>query len=122
MLNSDWEHHATSLSNCPTTTSLISTFTTLATHLHVDLSSPASVVFAYDTRPSGPELIEALEKGLGAFGESVKVENIGITTTPILHYVVKAMNDKTKAYGVPSIEGYMEKTAKAFTALIVGPS
>jgi len=119
MLDSTWEAHATSLSNCPTTESLVSTFTTLATHLRVDLQAPASIVFARDTRPSGPELIEALKTGLEVF-EGVKVVDIGITTTPILHYVVKATNDKSEKYGTPTTEGYMEKTSEAFKTLLVG--
>lgn len=119
MLDATWEAHATALANCPSTESLLSTFTTLVTHLRVDLSQPASVVYARDTRPSGPELIAALEEGLKAFGEGVNISDIGVTTTPILHYVVKATNVKDGAYGKPSIEGYMEKMSSAFKTLIV---
>ncbi|WRT69455.1 uncharacterized protein IL334_006441 [Kwoniella shivajii] len=118
MLDPSWEPHATTLSNCPSTESLISTFTTLANHLRVDLHQPANIVYARDTRPSGPELIKALETGLRVFGDSVKINDLGVTTTPILHYVVKATNDKTAEYGVPTKEGYNAKMAKAFTTLI----
>ncbi|KAL7424909.1 hypothetical protein Q5752_000596 [Cryptotrichosporon argae] len=118
MLEQAWEAHATALSNCPSTSSLISTFTSLAAHMHVDLAAPASVVFARDTRPSGPALIDALQAGLGAFGSSVKTLDLGVTTTPILHYVVKATNDKTGTYGAPTIEGYYKKTAAAFKQLV----
>lgn len=122
MLDATWEAHATALANCPSTESLLSTFTTLVTHLRVDLSQPASVVYARDSRPSGPELVAALEEGLKAFGEGVKISDIGVTTTPILHYVVKATNAKGEAYGKPSIEGYMEKMSNAFKTLIVSQS
>jgi phosphoacetylglucosamine mutase len=118
MLDQTWEQHATALANCPTTASLLSTFATLVSHLRIDLSAPASIVYARDTRPSGQELVEALETGLEAFG-NVKLNDVGITTTPVLHYVVKATNDKTGSYGAPTIEGYMEKMAKAFKTLIV---
>ncbi|WVR08283.1 hypothetical protein IAU60_005330 [Kwoniella sp. DSM 27419] len=118
MLEASWEHHATALANCPTTESLVSTFTTLAAHLRVDLSQPANIAYAWDTRPSGPDLVKALERGLAAFGESVKLNNVGVTTTPILHYVVKATNDKTGEYGTPTKEGYNDKMAKAFKTLI----
>ncbi|WVQ96205.1 hypothetical protein IAU59_003308 [Kwoniella sp. CBS 9459] len=118
MLDPTWEHHATTLANCPTTESLLSTFTTLVTHLRVDLHQPANIVYARDTRPSGPDLIKALEAGLNAFGEGVKVNNLGVTTTPILHYVVKATNDKTGEYGQPTVEGYNQKMAKAFKTLV----
>lgn len=118
MLDPSWEAHATSLANCPSTDSLISTFTTLATHLRVDLSQPASIVFARDTRPSGPDLVKALGTGLKAFGSNTKTNDLGVTTTPILHYVVKATNDRTGTYGIPTIEGYYEKLSTAFTNLI----
>ena len=120
MLEQSWEAHATALANCPSTPSLISTFTTLASHLRVDLSAPASIVYARDSRPSGPELIAALETGLKVFEENVKVLDIGVTTTPILHYVVKATNDRKGEYGKPTIEGYYQKMAAAFKTLVVG--
>lgn len=119
MLEQSWEAHATALSNCPTTDSLVSTLTTLATHLRVDLNGPASIVFARDTRPSGEELIKALRTGLEAFGVSVKIQDLGITTTPALHHVVRATNDKSGHTGVASVDGYIEKLAKAFKVAIV---
>lgn len=121
MLEQSWEAHATALANCPTTDSLASTFTTLANHLRVDLNGPASIVFARDTRPSGEELIQALKTGLEAFGASVKIVDLGITTTPALHHVVRATNDKSGYTGVPTVEGYIEKLAKAFKTAIVSP-
>jgi phosphoacetylglucosamine mutase len=119
MLDQTWEAHATTLANCPSTSSLLSTFKTIATHLRIDLSAPASIVYARDTRPSGPELIEALETGLKAFGEGVKLVDVGVTTTPVLHYVVKATNDRTGEYGKPDVEGYMQKMTENFKTLVV---
>ena len=65
--------------------------------------------------------MEALETGLKVFSD-LKLNDVGITTTPVLHYVVKATNDKTGSYGQPTIDGYMEKMAKAFKTLIVSCS
>lgn len=118
MLDQSWESHATALANCPTTDSLLSTFTTLASHLRVDLSAPASIVYACDTRPSSKELVTALETGLHAF-EDVKTLDLGVTTTPVLHYVVKAKNDRSGEYGDPTIDGYLKKLANAFRTVIV---
>ena len=119
MLDQSWEAHATALANCPSTSSLLSTFVALATHLRVDLAAPASLVYARDTRPSGPELVAALEAGLSAFKNDVKVVDLDVTTTPVLHYVIKATNDKSRKFGVPTVQGYMEKMAKAFKTLVV---
>ena len=45
--------------------------------------------------------------------------DLGVTTTPVLHYVVKATNDKSGEYGVPTEGGYMEKMSGAFKTLMV---
>ena len=100
----------------------MSTFATLITHLHVKLATPASIVFARDTRPSGPELVKALVTGFEPFGTNTTVLDVGVTTTPILHYVVKATNDETGTYGTPTPDGYFEKMAAAFKTLIVSVS
>lgn len=118
MLEQSWEAHATKLANCATTAELVAAYESIANALRINVQSPASVVYARDTRPSGPPLIKALETGLGAYGDLVKVNDLGVTTTPILHYVVKATNDKTGLYGVPTIDGYHVKLAAAFKTLI----
>ncbi|ORY34947.1 phosphoacetylglucosamine mutase [Naematelia encephala] len=118
MLEPLWELHATTLANCPSTASLLSTFMTLVSHLRVDLDQPANIVYARDTRPSSPGLVEALEAAFRAFSDGAKVVDLGITTTPILHYVVKATNDKSGESGIPTQEGYMKRMAKAFKTLI----
>jgi phosphoacetylglucosamine mutase len=119
MLEASWEAHATHLANASNTDSFIEALETLVKQLKIDVSKPARVVYARDTRPSGPALVAALEDGFKALG--VEARNAGITTTPILHYLVKAINTKgTKdAYGDDSIEGYMEKMSSAYKKLIV---
>lgn len=119
MLEQSWEAYASALANCATTADLLKAYESIATQLRINVHAPAAVVYAYDTRPSGPALIKALETSLGAYGHLVKATNIGITTTPVLHYVVKAINDKTGEYGKPTIEGYYEKLANAFKTVIV---
>lgn len=81
---------------------------------------PASIVFARDTRPSGVELTDALKAGLAAFGD-IKIVDLRITTTPVLHYVVSATNDRTGLVGEPTIEGYLGKLVKAFNNAVVRP-
>jgi phosphoacetylglucosamine mutase len=119
MLEQSWEAHATTLANCNTSEELVQAYEDIAAQLRINTANPASIVYARDTRPSGPELIKAFETGLGAFGSLVTTHDLGVTTTPICHYVVKAMNDKTGTYGKPTIEGYYEKLAAAFKILTV---
>lgn len=119
MLEASWEAHATALSNASTTEDFLSTLKAFIKATKIDLSKPSRVVYARDTRPSGPALVAALEDGLKAIGAVGR--NAGVTTTPILHYLVRAINTKgTKlSYGVDSEPGYFAKLSDAFKKLVV---
>lgn len=119
MLESSWEVHASTLSNAATTDEFLNGLNAFVKTTKIDLSKPANVVYARDTRPSGLALVSALEDGLKAVGAEGR--NAGVTTTPILHYLVRAINTKgTKdAYGDDSEHGYFTKLSEAFKKLIV---
>lgn len=80
----------------------------------------AKVVFARDTRTSGPYLVTALKAALDAV--NVEYADHGIMTTPQLHYIVRCINtlNSPYAFGAPTEEGYYEKMAKAFKTLMHG--
>ncbi|KAF9480987.1 phosphoacetylglucosamine mutase [Pholiota conissans] len=120
MLEASWEAHATAVANAASTEAFIEALSNLIVNAKIDLSKPARVVYARDTRPSGPALIAALEDGFKALG--VEARDGGVTTTPILHYLVKAINTKgTKdSYGEDSEDGYYTKLATSFKKLLVG--
>jgi len=120
MLEAAWEVHATTLANMPTTDAFIEALDTFVKMLRIDVSKPAKVVYARDIRPSGPALVSALEDGLKAIGAEGR--DAGVTSTPVLHYLVRAINTKgTKAeYGVDSEEGYLLKMSAAFKKLVAG--
>jgi phosphoacetylglucosamine mutase len=119
MLESSWETHATTLANAPTSQDFLTAVDALVQSAKIDLSKPARVVYARDTRPSGPTLISALEDGLRAIGAEGR--NSGVTTTPILHYLVRSINTKgtKEAYGDDSEEGYFTKLSGAYKKLVV---
>ena len=119
MLEASWEGHATNLANAPTTDAFIDALMTLVTTLRIDLSKPAKIVYARDTRPSGPALVASLEDGFKALGAEAR--NAGVTTTPVLHYLVKAINTKgtKESYGDDCEEGYLTKLSTAFKKLVV---
>ncbi|TFK41209.1 phosphoacetylglucosamine mutase [Crucibulum laeve] len=120
MLEASWEAHATVIANALTTNDLLDALDSLVRTLKIDLSKPARVVYARDTRPSGESLISALQDGLKAIGAEAR--DAGITTTPILHYLVKAINTKgaKDSYGEDSEEGYYTKLSEAFKKLVAG--
>jgi phosphoacetylglucosamine mutase len=119
MLEAAWEGHATVFANAATTDDFIDAFKALVQALKIDLSKPARVIYARDTRPSGPPLISALEDGFGCIG--VEARDIGVTTTPILHYLVSYINARVtkENYGDDAEEGYFEKLSESFMKLVV---
>lgn len=119
MLEASWEQYATILANAPTTDAFLDVVDALVKNTKIDLSKPSRVVYARDTRPSGPILVAALEDGFKALG--VTARDAGVTTTPILHYLVRAINTKgtPESYGEDTEEGYYQKLSESFKKLIV---
>ncbi|KAG8911522.1 Phosphoacetylglucosamine Mutase [Tulasnella sp. 417] len=122
MLEQSWESFATFLANAETTDQLIINVKAVIYRGGIDISKPANVVYARDTRPSGAALVAALEDGLKAIGVEGGGRNAGVTTTPVLHYLVRTINTQgtPEAYGEPSEEGYYSKLAAALKALLAG--
>ena len=119
MLVSSWETFATQLANAPTDSELVTRLATIVRDTNTDLSVPATVIYGHDTRPSCPSLVRALEDGLTAM--DTKSISAGLVSTPQLHYLVRCTNTQgtEEAYGEPTIKGYYQKLAKAYTILAV---
>jgi len=120
MLESSWEVYATTLANAASSDALITALDKLVQDLGIDTAVPASVVYAYDTRPSGPALVASLEDGFKAIGANARKG--GVTTTPVLHYLVRTINTKgtPEAYGDDSEDAYYSKLANAYKKLVHG--
>ncbi|KAJ6509491.1 phosphoacetylglucosamine mutase [Mycena vitilis] len=118
MLDTSWEVYATALSNAQTSDEFVTELEKAVQALKIDLSKPARVVYARDTRPSGAALVASLEDGLKAIGAEGR--DAGVTTTPVLHYLVRAINTKgsKESYGEDSEDGYFLKLANAYKKLI----
>lgn len=126
MLEASWEGYATTLANATNvpqagdSSALLSAIQKIVEDLNIDLSKPANIVFARDTRASGERLVQALVAGFQAI-PSTEYLNSGVLTTPILHYLVRCKNTlgTSDAYGVDTEEGYYEKISTAFKKLVV---
>ncbi|KAI9223797.1 Phosphoacetylglucosamine mutase [Blastocladiella britannica] len=116
MLKQSWEAHATTLANAPNDAAVATVYAEIAAAEGIDLSIAANVVFARDTRPSGPALVQALVDGLTAAGANLT--DFGVKTTPQLHYVTRCINDAS--YGEPTEEGYYKKLSAAYQDLVAG--
>ena len=92
----------------------------IAAEFKIDLSQPARVVVARDTRASGARLLACTIDGLK--GAGVEYKDFGFLTTPQLHYLVRCFNTEgtDDAYGVPSEEGYYKKLGDAFQRALGG--
>ncbi|KZS95994.1 phosphoacetylglucosamine mutase [Sistotremastrum niveocremeum HHB9708] len=121
MLETSWETYATSLANAATTSKLVDELRHIVAVAKIDLSKPSRVLYARDTRPSGAALVQCLEDGLRAMGAQRR--NEGVTTTPILHYLVRCVNTKgtRDEYGDDNEEGYYDKLSNAFKKLMAKP-
>ena len=73
------------------------------------------MIVGRDTRLSSPALSQACVRGVEAVGGSVV--DLGVVTTPQLHYMVVATNTEG-AYGEPTIQGYYAKISGAFKKFI----
>jgi len=117
MLEQSWEGVATQLANCADVdlpqqlNSIIKQFNITAD------PSNAQILVGRDTRSSSPRLSAAVVAGVTAAGGSYT--DLGVVTTPQLHYMVVA-NNTDGGYGVPSLAGYYDKLTAAFNKFLAG--
>ncbi|CAG8596670.1 31162_t:CDS:10 [Gigaspora margarita] len=115
MLEQQWEGYATQLANAQSDDDLIAVIKSIVSENGIDESKEASIVYARDTR-YGPKLVAALEEGIKAI--NVVGGNLGIKTTPQLHYFTYYLNYCEKpaegSYEELADKLYYEKFAEAF--------
>lgn len=112
MLHPDWEPFAQSFANADLS-DLSSQLQEFMSAKQIDWQKPAMVIIGRDTRSSSNRLAAAAADGVGCF--SGEVIDLGLLTTPQLHFVVRCKNDPS--YGDGSEDGYYEKLVNAFHAL-----
>jgi phosphoacetylglucosamine mutase len=119
MLESSWEAYSTSLANVADG-DVVSLYHKLELELKINPETPARVIYARDTRPSGPALVRALTDALDAAGS--EATDYKLLTTPQLHYLTRCTNTEgtPQSYGDVSEKGYYEKLGKAFVRAMKG--
>jgi phosphoacetylglucosamine mutase len=120
MLENSWEAYSTELANAKSDEELVEVYSKLETSLKIKPDTTARVVFARDTRPSGPKLVNALVDALEA--TSTEYTDYKLMTTPQLHYITRCINTEgtPQSYGEVSEQGYYEKLAAAFQRAMKG--
>lgn len=94
MLEKSWEKSIEEIANCVDPMETMALFNDLIATNKIPLGNAAHVVVGRDTRPSSFSLFECACRGIEAFGGTV--HDIGMVTTPQLHFVVKRLNEDMK--------------------------
>ena len=96
------------------------TYFRLIRDLNIRPDAQPRVVFARDTRASGPRLVAALTEAFKA--TKTEYTDYKLLTTPQLHYITRCLNTKGTPYeyGEPTEQGYYEKIAAAFKKAMEG--
>ncbi|EOA20296.1 hypothetical protein CARUB_v10000604mg [Capsella rubella] len=116
MLSQEWEPFADQIANASSPEELVSLIREFVKKEGItigDNKKGAEVWLGRDTRPSGESLLRAAEIGVGSILGSVAID-IGILTTPQLHWMVRAKNKGLKA----TEYDYFENLSTSFRCLI----
>jgi hypothetical protein len=106
--------YANQLANAQSDAELAKHVTALLAAEGIAAPSPAIVMIAHDTRPSGPELADAAAAGVRCLGGEPQM--CGLLTTPQLHWRVMRRN-----LGQPAGEAdYYAALAGAYAQLVAG--
>lgn len=93
MMSQSWEPFADALANAPDPSQLLALIDDFVTKecISFDGGHPAEILLGRDTRPSGKSLLEAAKMGIGSIIGAV-AHDMGVLTTPQLHWMVRARN------------------------------
>ncbi|EKX43153.1 hypothetical protein GUITHDRAFT_163942 [Guillardia theta CCMP2712] len=133
MLVHEWEVFATRLANSTDEADMSSTIDSFYPDFNSQAAGgSATVVLGRDTRVSSPKLAELVKQGIltcgdrgggvcrwhdTCGGEGAKVVDLGIVTTPQVHWAVLRANQKGDGQ-VPPLQGYYEEHAQALKVLL----
>ncbi|KAG2273642.1 hypothetical protein Bca4012_045898 [Brassica carinata] len=114
MLSQEWEPFADQIANASSPRELVSLIKDFVEKEEIAIEKGGGEVWlGRDTRPSGERLLRAAEIGVRSVLGSVAVD-VGVLTTPQLHWMVRAKNKGLKA----TESDYFENLVTSFKCLI----
>ncbi|XVF04360.1 hypothetical protein REPUB_Repub05bG0075700 [Reevesia pubescens] len=115
MLSQEWEPFADQLANAQTPENLLSLITEFIEKENIILNGvqSAEILLGRDTRPSGESLLEAAMQGVSSIFGAIALD-LGILTTPQLHWMVRARNKGMKV----TEHAYFEQISSSFRCLV----
>ncbi|XVF18661.1 hypothetical protein REPUB_Repub11eG0042100 [Reevesia pubescens] len=111
----EWEPFADQLANAPTPQTLLSLTKEFVKKENIPLDGvqSAEILLRRDTRPSGESLLEAAKQGISSVFGAIALD-LGILTTPQLHWMVHARNKSMKV----TEPAYFDKISSSFRCLV----
>lgn len=115
MLTQEWEPFADQLASAQTPEAFLSLITEFVEKEKIPLDGvqSAEILLGRDTRPSGESLLEAAKQGISSILGAIALD-LGILTTPQLHWMVRARNKGMKA----TEPAYFEQISNSFRCLV----
>ncbi|KAK4478594.1 hypothetical protein RD792_014082 [Penstemon davidsonii] len=115
MLTQGWEPFADALANSPDPDTLIQLLEDFVKEENITLDGAptAHVLLGRDTRPSGMLLVEAAKQGITSMMGAIFTD-MGVVTTPQLHWMVRAKNKGIEA----SERNYFDQLLTSFRCLL----
>lgn len=115
MMTQDWEPFAEALANAPDPQSFVELVFNFVKEEDISLHGErtAEVLLGRDTRPTGEALLEAAKQGVKGIIGSVALD-MGVVTTPQLHWMVRNKNMGVKA----SETDYFIQLSESFRCLM----
>ncbi|TXG54355.1 hypothetical protein EZV62_019611 [Acer yangbiense] len=115
MLSQHWEPFSDQLANAPDPQTLLLLIVEFVKKENIpfDGAFTAEILLGRDTRPSGESLLEAAKQGVRSIVGAV-AHDMGILTTPQLHWMVRARNKGLKA----TESDYFEQLLSSFRCLM----
>uniref|UniRef100_A0A5B7A8T5 Phosphoacetylglucosamine mutase n=1 Tax=Davidia involucrata TaxID=16924 RepID=A0A5B7A8T5_DAVIN len=115
MLTQDWEPFADALANAADSQHLVQLIDEFVKKENIPLegSQLVEILLGRDTRPSGESLLEAAKQGISSVVGAV-ANDMGVLTTPQLHWMVRARNKGMKA----SELDYFDQLSSSFRCLM----
>ncbi|KAF7131759.1 hypothetical protein RHSIM_Rhsim09G0128800 [Rhododendron simsii] len=115
MLTQAWEPFADALANVPDSLHLVQLVDdfVMKENIPLEVVQSAVILLGRDTRPSGESLLEAAKQGISSIVGAVAVD-MGVLTTPQLHWMVRFRNKGMKATEMD----YFNQLSNSFRCLI----
>ncbi|KAA8522098.1 hypothetical protein F0562_012588 [Nyssa sinensis] len=115
MLTQEWEPFADAVANAPDSEQLVQLIGEFVKKENIPLegSQSAEILLGRDTRPSGESLLEAAKQGISSV-VGVVANDMGVLTTPQLHWMVRARNKGMKS----SELDYFDQLSSSFRCLM----